>query len=169
MIISVIGGSDCRPGDRAYQVAEEVGRELAQRGVTVVCGGLKGVMEAAAKGAQAAGGLTIGILPGDNRKEANPYISIPIPTGLGVARNAIVVKAGQAVIAIDGAYGTLSEIGIALSESIPVVGLATWELGLEGRPITSAIPAKDPAEAVVKALEAARQGENNEFKHWRNS
>ena len=107
MIISVIGGGDSPPAE-ALRMAEEVGRELARRNVAVACGGLDGVMEAVCKGAKAEGGVTIGILPGDDPDDANPYVDYPICTGMGYARNAIVAKAGRAVIARDGSYGTLS-------------------------------------------------------------
>lgn len=167
LVVAVIGGSDCRPGDRAYALAEEVGRLLARRGALLVCGGLSGVMEAACKGARAEGGMTIGILPGDNRRDANPYVSIAIPSGMGVARNALVVKSGQAVIAIDGAYGTLSEIAIALAEKIPVVGLDTWGLSLNGTPVEPVIVAADPQDAVEKAVQAAQGAANSLFTHWR--
>ncbi|MBI2867001.1 MAG: TIGR00725 family protein [Chloroflexi bacterium] len=166
LIISVIGGSTVTPdvGDHA----EAVGRELAKRGAVVVCGGLTGVMERVCKGAREAGGLTIGILPGDDRKAANPHVAIAIPTGMGVARNAIVVKAGQAVIAIDGSYGTLSEIGIALAEGIPVVGLDTWGLMQNGQPHNGFIAASDPVDAVEKAVKLAKDNHNRPFNHWRN-
>jgi len=114
--IAVIGGNQCSPQET--ELAEEVGRELARRGAILICGGLSGVMEAACKGAQSEGGITIGVLPGDNRQAANPYVQIPIVTGMGYARNAIIVKSAQAIIAIDGVYGTLSEIGHALQSGI---------------------------------------------------
>ncbi len=154
MIISVIGGGDTPPSE-ALKMAEEVGRELARRGVAVVCGGLEGVMEAVCRGAKAEGGVTIGILPGNDPTEANPWIDYPICTGLGYARNVIVVKAGRAAIAIDGAYGTLSEIGHALGEGIPVIGLNTWLLSRGGQTDSGIITATTPTEAVDKALEAA--------------
>lgn len=143
-------------------MAEDVGRELARRGVTVVCGGLEGVMEAVCRGAKAEGGVTIGILPGNDPAEANPWVDYPVCTGLGYARNVIVVKSGRAVIAIDGAYGTLSEIGHALGDGIPVVGLNTWSLARNGQPEGAIILATTPAEAVDKALKAAarRAGAN---------
>ena len=121
--ISVIGSSTC--SQEVAMLAEEVGRELAKRGATVVCGGLGGVMEAVCKGAREAGGQTIGILPRDDRHEANRWVEIPIVTGIGYARNAVVVKTGLAVIAIDGAFGTLSEIGHAVGQEDPltVIGL----------------------------------------------
>ena len=154
MIISVIGGGD-RPPAEALQMAEAVGRELARRGVVVACGGMGGVMEAACRGAKAEGGITIGILPGTNPKEANPYVDYPICTGIGYARNVIVARTGRAVIAIDGAYGTLSEISHALIDGIPVVGLNTWQLACADKPDTGIIQATTPAEAVDKALKAA--------------
>jgi uncharacterized protein (TIGR00725 family) len=150
IFIGVIGGSEVSPP--VARLAEEVGREIARRGATLVCGGLTGVMEAACKGASEAGGLTIGILPGDNRKTANPYVKIPIITGIGNARNVAVVKSSQAVIAIDGSYGTLTEIGHALQSGIPVIGLETWEIAMDEKADKSIIIAKNPKEAVDKAM-----------------
>jgi len=109
-------------------------------------------MEAACKGAQSEGGVTIGILPGESRQAANPYVQIPIVTGIGYARNVAVVKSAQAVIAIGGSYGTLSEIGHALQNGIPVIGLNTWSLSRNGQQDNSIIPAQNPTEAVNKAL-----------------
>ncbi len=151
--IAVIGGSE--PSTEEAQIAEEVGRELARRDAILVCGGLGGVMEAACRGAQAEGGLTIGILPGESRQAANPYVQIPIVTGIGYARNLAVVKSSQAVIAIGGSYGTLSEISHALQSGIPVIGLNTWSLSKNGQQDNSIIPAQNPAEAVDKALNLA--------------
>jgi len=151
--IAVIGGR--QPSSQEAQLAEEVGRELAVRGAILVCGGLGGVMEAACKGAQSEGGVTIGILPGDNRQAANPYVQIPIVTGIGHARNLAVVKSAQAVIAIGGSYGTLSEIGHALRSGIPVIGLNTWSLSRNGQQDNSIILAQNPTEAVNKALNLA--------------
>jgi len=148
--IAVIGGGECSAQEA--EMAEAVGRELARRGAILVCGGLGGVMKAACKGASSGGGVTIGILPGDNNKEANPYVKIPIVTGMGYARNIAVVKSAQAVIAIGGNYGTLSEISHALQSGIPVIGLNTWSLSRNGQPDNSIIPAQDPTEAVNKAL-----------------
>ena len=149
--IAVIGGSDCSPQEAS--IAEEVGREIARQGAILICGGLGGVMEAACRGASHEGGVTIGVLPGDNRHTANPYVQIPIVTGIGYARNVAVVKSAQAVIAIDGSYGTLSEIGHALQSGIPVIGLNTWSLSIDGQPDNTIIPAKTPEEAVNKAIE----------------
>jgi uncharacterized protein (TIGR00725 family) len=105
-----------------------VGRELGSRGAVLVCGGLGGVMEAACKGAKDAGGTTIGILPGSDRSAANPYVDFAIPTGLGEARNALVVRSADALIAIGGGYGTLSEVALALKAGKRVVGLGTWDV-----------------------------------------
>lgn len=148
--IAVIGSGDCSPQEA--RLAEDTGREIARHGTVLVCGGLGGVMAAACRGATLAGGLTIGILPGDSRRSANPYVQIPIVTNLGEARNVIVVKTAQAVIAIGGGYGTLSEIGHALKNNIPVVGLNTWQLLHDGIPEAAIITAKDPADAVHKAI-----------------
>ena len=154
--ISVIGASKC--DEETNRLAEAVGRELAKRGATVVCGGLTGVMNAVCKGAKEAGGSTIGILPGEDPTDANPWVDIPVPTGIGHARNAIVVKTGLAVLAIDGAFGTLSEIGHALGQADPltVVGLKTWELSQNGEPDSSIIRASDPVDAADKAMAAAK-------------
>ena len=163
MIVSVIGSSNPTTNEHV-ELAEAVGRELAKRGVTVACGGLTGIMEAVCRGAKSAGGVTIGILPGRAAADANSYVDIPIVTNMGYSRNAIVVYTGSAVIAVGGAYGTLSEIGYALGEGIPVVGLKTWELSRngDGQPVDGAIiAASDPVDAVEKALAAAtaRDGE----------
>ncbi len=112
-------------------------------------------MEAVCKGAQGSGGQTIGILPGSNAKEANSYVDVPIVTGLGEARNAIVVRSGQAVIAIGGGYGTLSEIGFALKFAVPVIALNTWELCKAGQSVDVLIQAKNAEQAVQAALEQA--------------
>lgn len=149
--IAVIGGGNS--SQQADELAEEVGREIAKQGAILVCGGLGGVMEAACKGASREGGLTIGVLPGDNRLSANPYVQIPIVTGIGYARNVAVVKSAQAIIAIDGSYGTLSEIGHALQSGIPVIGLNTWSLSIDGQADNSIIPADNPKDAVKKAIE----------------
>jgi len=153
MMIAVIGGNDASP--ELLALAEEVGRELARHGCTVVCGGRHGVMEAVCRGARQEGGHTVGILPGPDTRDMNPWVEFPIITNMGYARNVIVVLSGEAVIAIDGSYGTLSEMAHALSQEIPVVGLRTWsftnEGGLDGR----VIRAKDAQDAVMKAIAAA--------------
>ncbi len=149
-IIAVIGGSE--PSPEEARLAEEVGRELARQGAILVCGGLGGVMEAACRGASSEGGTTVGILPGDSPKAANPYVQIPIVTGIGYARNVAVVKSAQAVIAVGGSYGTLSEIAHALQNGIPVIGLNTWSLSRNDKQDNSIILVKNPTEAVNKAL-----------------
>jgi len=156
--IAVIGGS--QPSSEETKLAEAVGRDLAKQGAILICGGLGGVMEAACRGASSEGGVTVGILPGDNRDTANPYIQIPIATGLGYARNIAVVKSAQAVIAIGGSYGTISEISHALQSGIPVVGLSTWSLSKNSQEDNSIIRAQDPAEAVNKALSLAENQAN---------
>jgi len=151
--IAVIGGG--QPSAQEARVAEAVGRELARQGAVLICGGLGGVMEAACKGASEEGGITIGILPGDNRHVANPYVQIPIVSGIGYARNVTVVKSAQAVIAVGGSYGTLSEISYALQGGIPVIGLNTWSLSRNNEMDNSIIQAQSPVEAVNKALDLA--------------
>ena len=151
IFIGVIGGNEVSP--QVSALAEEVGREIARQGAALVCGGMGGVMEAACRGASREGGLTVGILPGDNRLTANPHVKIPIVTGIGYARNVAVVKSSQAVIAIDGSYGTLTEIGYALQSGIPVIGLNTWSLSIDGQADDSIITATGPQDAVSKAIE----------------
>jgi hypothetical protein len=149
----------CGPGIASEQEeawAEEVGRLLAREGAVVVCGGVSGVMDAVARGASAEGGVSIGILPGPDRTEASPHLAYSIPTGMAEGRNALVARAADAMIAIAGEFGTLSEIAFALKLGIPVVGLGTWELHRAGRPVEAYETAGTPAEAVRKALEAAR-------------
>lgn len=154
-IIAVIGGSAPTPDEAA--AAEAVGRALAEGGAILICGGRGGVMEAACRGAKSAGGLTIGILPGTDRREANPYVDIPIVTGIGEARNTIITRTAQAVVAIGGSYGTLSEIAFALTFGVPVVGLGTWEVKREGHPPAPIVYAATPEEAATRALALARQ------------
>ena len=156
LFIGVIGGSDC--SEEEARLAEEVGAELARRGATLICGGLDGVMEAACRGAASQGGMTVGILPGNSRKDANPHVRIPIVTGMGYTRNAIVAKSGQAAIAIGGSYGTLSEIAYALQNNVPVIGLGTWSLSRGGVEDNSIIVVYSAAEAVEKAIAATRKG-----------
>ena len=121
-----MGPGEADAGQRAK--AEEVGRLLAERGAIVVTGGCSGVMEAASKGAQEAGGTTLGILPGSDRREANAWVTVAVPTGMGEARNALVVRAADALIAVGGAWGTLSEIAFARKTGKPVVGIESWDL-----------------------------------------
>jgi uncharacterized protein (TIGR00725 family) len=160
VIISVIGGDGS--GADALVLAEEVGRELGRRGVTLLCGGRGGVMEAACRGARS-GGHTIGILPGRNAKETPPnkYVEFPIFTGIGYARNAIVALSGEAVIAISGSYGTLSEIAYALINDKPLVGLDTWDFDYhdwEPGGIVRVSTAVEAVEMAVEMAEARRAG-----------
>jgi uncharacterized protein (TIGR00725 family) len=163
MIIAVIGSSN--PTTREHvELAEEVGRELARKNIMLVCGGLSGIMEAVCRGAKAEGGTTIGILPGRAAAEANSYVDIPIVTSMGYSRNVIVVHTGEAVIAIGGAYGTLSEIGHALSDGIPVIGLKTWPLTTNGDGVdieSAIIQAENATDAVDKALAAVAAGNHH--------
>jgi uncharacterized protein (TIGR00725 family) len=135
--------------------AEVLGRRLAEAGAIVVCGGGPGVMTAVCRGAQAAGGTTVGLLPGLDRAEGNPHLTISIPTGLGQGRNLLLVRSSHALIAVGGGFGTLSEIALALRTGTPVVGLATWSLALDGQRVDAFPVAGDPDTAARLALEAA--------------
>lgn len=147
-IIAVVGG---RRVDKALlREAEAVGRLLSHRGVVLVCGGLGGVMEAASKGAKSGGGITVGILPQDNKKAANEFIDVPIATGLGIGRNVIIARAADAVIAVGGEYGTLSEIAFALQMGKPVIGVGTWDI----RGVISVNNAEDAVSKVFELLES---------------
>lgn len=125
-IIAVIGAGEC--DQRIYKMAEALGKELARNGFTIICGGLGGVMEGACKGAKEAGGLTIGVLPGEQVHDANPFVDVPIATGMGIGRNIVIVRTAQVVVAVDGSFGTLSELAFALQLNKPVVGLETWDV-----------------------------------------
>ena len=151
LLISVIGAG--RASAEELVLAEAVGEELAKRGATLICGGLGGVMEAACRGASRHDGLTIGILPGDNPTEANPFVEIALASGLGYARNAIVAKSGHAVIAIGGSYGTLSEIAFSRQSGLPVISLGSWSISRRGNSDKSIVTASDAADAVSKAFE----------------
>jgi uncharacterized protein (TIGR00725 family) len=142
-MIGVLGGSLAEP--KFLESAYQIGRLLAEKGAILVCGGREGVMEAACKGAVEAGGLTVGILPSDNLRLANPYVTIPVATGMGAARNKIIVNTAEAFIAIDGRYGTLSEIAFALDAGKRVVGLGSWD-------IEGVIRAETPEQAVNIAI-----------------
>ena len=156
IFIAVVGESQA--SSEIAKLAEEVGTEIAKAGAVLVCGGLKGVMEHAAKGAKSAVGTTIGILPGSRREEANPYIDYPIVTGIGYARNKLVIKTGHVVIAVGGSYGTLSEIAFALGYEIPVVGLKTWQfIHHTGQLDNKVYYANSAKEAVELALKLARE------------
>lgn len=138
-------------------MAEEVGRELGRRGVTMVCGGGGGVMAAACRGARSTGGHTIGILPGKNAHDSPPnkWVEFPVFTGIGYARNAVVVLSGEVVIAIDGSYGTLSEIAYALINGVPLVGLDTWDFSYHGYDPSTIVRATTAVEAVERAIALA--------------
>lgn len=153
-IVAVIGGSRATPEELA--AAEAVGRALAECGALLVCGGRGGVMEAACRGAKAGGGLTLGILPGVDRSQANAYVDIALPTGIGEARNAIVVRSAQAVVAIGGSYGTLSEIAFALSFRTPVVGVMTWHAKRAGHRPVPIRRIDDPQQAAALAIALAK-------------
>jgi uncharacterized protein (TIGR00725 family) len=136
-------------------VAEEVGAAVAAAGCGLVCGGLGGVMEAACRGARSRGGLTVGILPGLDREQANGWVLVALPTGLGEARNALVVRAADALVAVGGGWGTLSEIALALKAGLPVIGIDTWEPLLHGEAPEGIVAVGEPAEAVAEALRLA--------------
>lgn len=142
-IIAVIGGG--MVDDGIYDLAYETGREIAIREGILICGGLGGVMEGCCKGAKSADGITIGILPGESLDNANRYVDIPVATGMGMARNAIIAHTGRVAIAVDGKYGTLSEIGFFSQLNKPVVGLQTWD-------IQGITVAQTPLEAVETAF-----------------
>jgi uncharacterized protein (TIGR00725 family) len=141
--IGVIGGA--APEARFREIAYEVGRLIAEKGAILVCGGLGGVMEAAARGAKQAGGLTVGILPGGSPQDANPYIDIAVATGMGYSRNNLVVMNSDTLIAVDGSFGTLSEIAYARVHGKKIVGIGTWE-------IEGVVQVQSPEQAVEQAL-----------------
>lgn len=150
MIVGVIGGG--QTSKEIGELAKDVGRRIAESGAVLLCGGRGGVMEMACKGAKEAGGLTVGILPTTDPDDANPYVDVRIPTGMGFARNAIIAVASDALIAIDGRYGTLSEIAHALNLGKRVIGLRTWDLEQIDESGENFIPAKDAEEAVRLAV-----------------
>ncbi len=154
-----MGPSACPPD--VYKLARDVGLGIGRAGAILICGGGSGVMEASARGAKEAGGITIGILPGDCADDANAYIDIPIVSGMGNGRNAINVMTSQAVIAIHGSYGTLSEIALALKSRTPVVGLRTWGLvppGGNRPPIELVRSADEAVAAAIGLIKRARPG-----------
>jgi uncharacterized protein (TIGR00725 family) len=154
--VAVIGAAKCEPDSEAARLGEEVGRRLAGAGVTLVCGGLAGVMEAACRGATEAGGVAIGIVPGNAVSEANPNCTHVVATGIGHARNLAVVSSGDVVIAVGGEWGTLSEIGLARGLGRTVIALRSWTMSgrerMEGAP--GVVPAETAHEAVELALES---------------
>jgi uncharacterized protein (TIGR00725 family) len=147
LLIGVIGARDCDA--ETYDHAYRVGKLLAEKGWGVICGGLTGVMEAACRGAFEAGGLTVGILPGDSPDSANEFVRVPIATGMGIARNVIIIRSAAAVIAISGGAGTLSEVAHCLQLGVPVVGLKSFDVSDE------IVQASGPEEAVERAIALA--------------
>jgi uncharacterized protein (TIGR00725 family) len=148
--IAVVGPGSA--SDDELALAEEAGAAVASARCGLVCGGLGGVMEAACRGARSRGGLTLGLLPGLDREAANGWVIVAVPTGLGEARNALVVRAADAVVAIGGGWGTLSEIALALKTGVPVVGVGTWEVARDGEPVPGIVECGDAREAVELAL-----------------
>jgi uncharacterized protein (TIGR00725 family) len=152
--VAVVGGSVFET--EACDQAERIGRLLAQRNAVIVCGGMTGVMEAVCRGAKAENGMTVGLLPGESRSEANDYVDIALPTGIGEMRNMLVVRASDGVIAVGGEFGTLSEVAFALRIGKPVVGLGTWELAKGGKADTTLERVASPEEAVDRVFELVR-------------
>jgi len=155
--IAVIGPG-CHAADDELAQAEDAGAAIAEAGATLVCGGLGGVMEAACRGARSRGGLTVGLLPGSDREDANGWVVLALPTGLGEARNALIVRAADAIVAIGGGWGTLSEIALALRAGVPVLGVRTWELARAGEPVAGVRAVDDAATAVADALRLSGRG-----------
>ncbi len=148
-VIAVVGAGKC--SKKLRDMAAQVGKYVAEHGGVIVCGGMGGIMEGAARGAKEAGGVTIGILPTDNKEDANEYIEYVIPTGFGEARNIMVVRAADAVVAFPGKYGTLSEMAFALHAGKPLIAVNAWRLGDEIE------QASDPIEAAKRAMELAEK------------
>ena len=155
MYVAVVGaGVDATEAQCA--LAEEVGALLAEAGATIVTGGLGGVMEAACRGARSRGGFTVGLLPGVDREDANGWVVLALPTGLGEARNALVVRAADAIVAIGGGWGTLSEIALGVRAGVPVLGVGTWELARGGESVAGVRAVDDAGTAVAEALRLAQ-------------
>ncbi len=152
--IALVGPGEATPAEA--HAAEEAGAAVAEAGAVLVCGGLGGVMEAACRGARSRRGLTVGLLPGLDRDEANGWVTVAVPTGLGEARNALVVRAADALVAIGGGWGTLSEIALARKAGKLVAGVGSWALESAGEP--AVLAAADAGEAVRWALERAGHG-----------
>ena len=156
LLIGVIGGGNTASED-GLRIAEEVGYLIARADAVLVCGGLNGVMQAAAKGAKRGGGLTVGILPTGNKADANPYIDLPIATAMSTARNLVIIRTADALIAINGSYGTMSEMAHAFDQGKPVFALRTWPMEKAGVEASLFVPVQTPREAVDRALEYARR------------
>src|SRR4051794_33679771 len=152
--IAIAGPGEAAPWE--IEAAEEAGAAIAEAGAGLVCGGLGGVMEAACRGARSRGGLTVGLLPGLDRGDANGWVLVSLPTGLGEARNALVVRAADALVAIGGGWGTLSELALAMKTGRPVVGIATWEMRKAGEDVGGITSIMDPREAVETAISLIR-------------
>src|SRR4051812_6624742 len=148
--IAIAGPGEAAPWE--LEAAEEAGAAVAEAGCGLVCGGLGGVMEAACRGARSRGGMTVGLLPGDDPLDANGWVQLAIPTGMGEARNALIIRTAAAVIAIGGAWGTLSEIALAMKRGTPVIGLGTWEFA--GR--WAAVEGVTRVQSAAEAVQAAR-------------
>ncbi len=156
LIIGVIGGG-ATASEEGLRLAEEVGYLIARADAVLVCGGLNGVMEAAAKGAKRGGGLTLGILPTGNKADANEYIDLPVATAMSTARNLVIVRTADALIAINGSYGTLSEMAHAFDLGKTVFALRTWPMEKAGVDDKLFVRVDTPREAVDRALEYARK------------
>jgi uncharacterized protein (TIGR00725 family) len=154
--VAVVGPGDASEGSREYDLARDVGRLLARQRAVVVCGGLGGIMEAAARGASEAGGISVGILPGADRHVANGYLTVAVASGLGELRNGAVAQASDAMIAVGGSWGTLSEVALAVRLGKPVIALRSWTVAdASGAAIGGVSPAGSAEEAVAHALMAA--------------
>lgn len=154
--VGIIGAGSC--DSQTAALAEAVGSQLARQGVGIICGGLGGVMAAACRGAKAAEGMTIGVLPGVDAAAANPWVDIAIATGMGEARNLILVRSAQALIAVGGEYGTLSEIAFALKLGVPIIGLNSWQLARQDKIIAAFPQAQTAPEAVAWAIASLQAG-----------
>jgi uncharacterized protein (TIGR00725 family) len=155
--IGLVGpGHDAAATDLAH--AEEGGVAVAAAGAVLVCGGLGGVMAAACRGARSRGGLTVGLLPGADRADANEWVVVSVPTGLGEARNALIVRCADAIVAVGGGWGTLSEIALALRAGLPVVGVDTWQPARGGAVVDGVVAAADGRSAVEEAMRRLEHG-----------
>ncbi len=148
--IALVGPGEADPTE--LYAAEEAGAAIAEAGAMLVCGGLGGVMEAGCRGARSKLGSTFAFLPGDDRNDANGWVQHAVATGMGEARNGLIVRSADALVAIGGGWGTLSEIALALRAGKPVVGVGTWELARGGEPVPGVVAASEPREAVREAL-----------------
>ncbi|TET53574.1 MAG: TIGR00725 family protein [Actinobacteria bacterium] len=155
MYIAVVGSSE--PDPQNEKIAYELGKLIAKNGATLICGGLGGIMNAAAKGVNEAGGTSIGILPSDSRSNSSEYLTFALSTGLGEARNTVIAKSADVMIAIGGEFGTLSEISFALKAMKPVIGINTWHLSKNDKEAEAIARAKDAQDAIDLAIEATTE------------